>query len=963
MAISFVGSATGTNSIASMPAHQAGDLLLFFAYRDGNITAPSLPSGYTNKGTSSSGSAADASARIGYKIATSSSETSGTWTNATSLICHVYRGVNQTTPLGSDLDGSTYETELNSTVKYPTLTLDVSNGSSWIAAFVGHDATNTNIQTAPTGMTNRTNVVDATDEAAGHDTNGGVSSWTTKSVSVGGTVNEWIAFVFEILAGGSSYSVSEAESSAVADIPAAARTSQSVRDESMTTGGTAAASQVATASRAESTTVGDGPSAQNISYSSVTESAAASDSDQAATITIAEASEGVFISDSLSGSKDTGSEAIESSISADLLGAMLVASVSEASEAAISDNSSANAVLNGSLSESSFSDGLESAQSSASAIGDEISVLTDELTSGVIADATGDESVLPGDGASALSIAQALAENSLLIEDDSQSLALSTAGNEETAEVDEALSGSRVTTSSVTDSAESGDIVYGELIGHAEAIETLIPDESVSVAGATVTDEASEQMNVADQLSGGAILGVALAESAAHDAGESADVVAYAINSESAVPADDAGQSILTGSVQSEVLSAGESHSSASMAEASVESAAFSVSIELAGQESSSAALETDTAEETVTGVMMTGRAALDEVIIDDEMVAFNTAMADTADSIAITGNYAAFYELSAMGNDSSAMAEEISSSAASAAMIDESAPIEDMSDSTGFSGSVVGEVTEIDDVTTVDAILDAVAIETLPVSVNEAAWQIAEAMSLNSTAAGDSAESGVMTLSTSEETVTGDDFPDASGAINSNYGTAMDTEDTVSATGMYVAGSQESVTVTDDNTALLIVGASLLDVAVAVDVVSGSAIVEAIAEETAGHGDSASCVKISFLSVEDAVAAFDAIAAATTAIALKLENSIAGDASARTTARSANASESHPISGIYYGLGLSATGVLETLRATDLTFVIEAGAVNPARIGKVTEGIRIFSVSRNGNREFTIRGNRTGKV
>lgn len=941
MAISFVGSATGTNSIASMPAHQAGDLLLFFAFRDGSETAPSLPSGYTSKLTKSDGYI-DTSCRVGYKIAAGGSETSGEWTNATSLICHVYRGVDQTIPLGGSSTYGHNDTG-NNTVNYRVITMTDTSGASWVAGFAGHAATNTSLQTAPTGMTNRTNVMDATDEAAGHDTNGGVSSWTTKTVAVGGTDSGWCSAVVEILAGGSSYSVSEAESSAVADIPAADRTSQSVRDESMTTGGTAAASQVATASRTESTTIGDGPSAQNILNSSIAESAVAAESLQAAAIIVAEAGEDVFISDSLSGSKDTGSEAIESSISADLLGAMLVASISKASEAAISDNSSANAVLNGSLSESSFSDGLESAQPSASAIGD--------------------ESVLPGDGASALSIAQALAENSLLIEDDSQSLALSTAGNEETAEVDEALSGSRVTTSSVTDSAESGDIVYGELIGHAEAIETLIPDESVSVAGATVTDEASEQMNVADQLSGGTILGVALAESAAHDAGESADVVAYAINSESAVPADDAGQSILTGSVQSEVLSAGESHSSASMAEASVESAAFSVSIELAGQESSSAALETDTAEETVTGVMMTGREALDEVIIDDEMVAFNTAMADTADSIAITGNYAAFYELSAMGNDSSAMAEEISSSAASAAMIDESAPVEDISDSTGFSGSVVGEVTEIDDVTTVDAILDAVAIETLPVSVNEAAWQIAEAMSLNSTAAGDSAESGVMTLSTSEETVTGDDFPDASGAINSNYGTAMDTEDTVSATGMYVAGSQESVTVTDDNTALLIAGASLLDVAVAVDVVSGSAIVEAIAEETAGHGDSASCVKISFLSVEDAVAAFDAIAAATTAIALKLENSIAGDASARTTARSANASESHPISGIYYGLGLSATGVLETLRATDLTFVIEAGAVNPARIGEVTEGIRIFSVSRNGNREFTIKGNRTGKV
>ena len=198
MAISYIGSATGTNSIASMPAHQAGDLLLFFAFRDGNVTAPSLPSDYTNILTGSDSDLVS-SCRVGYKIAASGSETSGTWTNATGLICHVYRGVDQTTPIGGSKAYSYFDTG-NNTVNYRVITMTDTSGASWVAGFAGHAATNTSLETAPTGMTNRTNVVDATDEAAGHDTNGGVTSWTTKTVSVGGTTASWCSAVVEILA-------------------------------------------------------------------------------------------------------------------------------------------------------------------------------------------------------------------------------------------------------------------------------------------------------------------------------------------------------------------------------------------------------------------------------------------------------------------------------------------------------------------------------------------------------------------------------------------------------------------------------------------------------------------------------------------------------------------------------------------------------------------------------------------
>ena len=206
MANSFVGSATGTNTIASMPAHQAGDLLLFFAFRDGNLTAPSLPSGYTNKLTKSD-SYVDTSCRVGYKIAAHDHEDSGEWTNATSLICHVYRGVDQTTPLGGSSTYGHNDTGDN-TIEYRAVTMTVTDGTSWLAGFVGHAAVNTNIQTAPTGMTNRSNVVDATDEAAGHDTNSGKTSWSRQTVSAGGTDSGWCSVVVEILAGSASTTIS-----------------------------------------------------------------------------------------------------------------------------------------------------------------------------------------------------------------------------------------------------------------------------------------------------------------------------------------------------------------------------------------------------------------------------------------------------------------------------------------------------------------------------------------------------------------------------------------------------------------------------------------------------------------------------------------------------------------------------------------------------------------------------------
>lgn len=86
--IEFVGVTATQNQTVPIPAHQPGDLLIICAARAATSSV-GIPSGWTsyiNSFLSGLGW------RIGYKIAASSSETSGTWTNSQRTCCIVYRG-------------------------------------------------------------------------------------------------------------------------------------------------------------------------------------------------------------------------------------------------------------------------------------------------------------------------------------------------------------------------------------------------------------------------------------------------------------------------------------------------------------------------------------------------------------------------------------------------------------------------------------------------------------------------------------------------------------------------------------------------------------------------------------------------------------------------------------------------------------------------------------------------------
>lgn len=193
MAISRIGSGGAEADNVTIPAgHQAGDFLLIYAFRDGSITSPSLPAGWTNIAAASGGTAV--ASRFGYKIAISDTDTSGTWTNATEIICVVYRGTS-TSKTPAALPGN--QTQVSNSVVYGNVSNTSSNG--WIIAGGGHTSIDTTLETPPVNLTNVVDQVGATAEAVVHDSNGVFAGkYTGSTVVVGGTAGEYITTVIVI---------------------------------------------------------------------------------------------------------------------------------------------------------------------------------------------------------------------------------------------------------------------------------------------------------------------------------------------------------------------------------------------------------------------------------------------------------------------------------------------------------------------------------------------------------------------------------------------------------------------------------------------------------------------------------------------------------------------------------------------------------------------------------------------
>jgi hypothetical protein len=177
VAISRVGSASAQATTITIPTHQSGDLILIVANRN-NSTAATIPSGWVGFSAGSGVSSA-----VGWKIAQSSSEVSGTWTNASVLHCAVYRasGILAISTAISSSGANSSNIAYAALANYRTGLLD----NWYVATAIQLNSTNS-LETAPTGMAN-INV----ESSAGawksvlHDTNASqLSNWPTTIVPV-----------------------------------------------------------------------------------------------------------------------------------------------------------------------------------------------------------------------------------------------------------------------------------------------------------------------------------------------------------------------------------------------------------------------------------------------------------------------------------------------------------------------------------------------------------------------------------------------------------------------------------------------------------------------------------------------------------------------------------------------------------------------------------------------------------
>lgn len=181
MTISYISAATNAGDTVTIGTHAAGDTIIMSAYNDGATTVPSLPTGWIGFSTLS-GSLTGW--RMAYKVATTSSETSGTWTNADGLIALVYRpntSGNVLVPgIGAGNSGTT------ATINYPAIAAanDRTNADQWMIGLAVQRSDTNALETAPTGMTNRSVLTGTGWESVAHDTNANAASWTSTNVTV-----------------------------------------------------------------------------------------------------------------------------------------------------------------------------------------------------------------------------------------------------------------------------------------------------------------------------------------------------------------------------------------------------------------------------------------------------------------------------------------------------------------------------------------------------------------------------------------------------------------------------------------------------------------------------------------------------------------------------------------------------------------------------------------------------------
>jgi hypothetical protein len=183
MGISRISSATANDTTIAIGTHAANDLIVILSYRDNSATAPTVPGGWSYFSIGANVT----SFSIGWKRATSASETSGTWTNATTLHALVYRPGGDKIIVPKFLSQAT-ATSATIAVSAQTLgSFEVNDDETWLLAFIAQRNASNSLDTASwTGLTNVTSSTDGSAwQAVVNDSNADrTTTWATANATV-----------------------------------------------------------------------------------------------------------------------------------------------------------------------------------------------------------------------------------------------------------------------------------------------------------------------------------------------------------------------------------------------------------------------------------------------------------------------------------------------------------------------------------------------------------------------------------------------------------------------------------------------------------------------------------------------------------------------------------------------------------------------------------------------------------
>lgn len=185
MAISRISSATANANTVTIGTHAKGDLLMIFGYRDASATAPTLPAGWYNLLATPTSSP---SLVVGWKIAASSIETIGTWTNANTLHSVVYRAGTGNIVIPTIIS-TAIGTSTTPSFGAPAVagTFPTNQDDYWIVGMMGMRNSSNNLQSATwTGLSNVTSSTDGSSwQVVVNDSNATrANAWTSQSATV-----------------------------------------------------------------------------------------------------------------------------------------------------------------------------------------------------------------------------------------------------------------------------------------------------------------------------------------------------------------------------------------------------------------------------------------------------------------------------------------------------------------------------------------------------------------------------------------------------------------------------------------------------------------------------------------------------------------------------------------------------------------------------------------------------------